>query len=131
MNGLAQPSITSAGPFPYVFYSKIPGIYTLDTSYNSYCAGTLNGQAVVNLLALPQPHLGPDINTCQGWSVVLDARPGFVNYLWNTGDNTPSIEMDKSGTYWVEVTSSNGCSNTDTIIVNFIPQPNPISIKHQ
>lgn len=131
VNGVAQAPVTSAGPFPYVFNTKIPGIYTMDTSYNASCAGTLSGQAIVSLLPLPQPDLGPDITTCEGRSVVISPGPGFASYLWNTGDTTPSLEVDKLGTYWVEVTSSNGCTNTDSIFVNFIPSPTPISIKHQ
>lgn len=125
VNGVAQVPVTSAGPFPYVLNTKIPGIYTMDTSYNSYCAGTLSGEAVVNLLPLPQPHLGPDITACEGRGVMLNPGTGFSKYLWNTGDTTPSIEVDKSGTYWVEVTSSNGCTNSELYYCEFYSQTHP------
>ncbi|MGC8866344.1 MAG: hypothetical protein ACP5O2_11565 [Bacteroidales bacterium] len=131
VNGVAQPSVTSSGPFPFLFTTQVAGIYTMDTSYNSFCTGTLNGQAVVSLLPLPQPNLGTDITTCEGRVVILDPGTGFMNYLWSTGDTGPTLEVYKAGTYWVQVQASNGCINSDTISVNFVPQPGAKFIKHQ
>ncbi|NLH51709.1 MAG: hypothetical protein GX459_02540 [Bacteroidales bacterium] len=131
INGEVQPPITSSGPFPYVFNTTQAGIYTLDTSYNAFCPGQLNGEAVVNLLPLPQPNLGEDITTCEGNTVILDPGAGYTTYLWNTGDTTPTIEVDKADTYWVEVTDINGCSNTDTIQIIHMPKPSPKNILHR
>lgn len=131
INGVAQPPVTSYGPFPYVFTTAQPGMYTLDTSYNALCAGQLSGEAIVNLLPLPQPNLGEDITTCEGNTVILDPGAGYTSYLWSTGDTTPTLEVVKAGSYWVKVTDANGCSNSDTIQVIYVPQPSPLNIYHR
>jgi hypothetical protein len=130
INGVAQPPITTSGPFPYVINGTVAGVYQLDTCYNIYCGGEVSGQATVEFYPPPHPDLGPDISTCEGKSVTLDAGPGYVNYEWNTGDNTRWIEVDKSGTYQVWVNDMHNCEGTDTIDVNFVPKPAPLLIKH-
>ncbi|MGC8865282.1 MAG: hypothetical protein ACP5O2_06110 [Bacteroidales bacterium] len=130
-NGVPQPPITTSGPFPYTFYTRQPGLYTLDTSYNASCAGQVSGQASVVAKPLPIVDLGNDMNACQGRSVVLDAGPGFLKYIWSTDETTQTIEVGQSGTFWVMVQGSNGCYNSDTISINFVPSPGPLLIKHQ
>jgi len=50
-------------------------------------------------------------------SLTLNAGSGDLNYLWNNGQNSQEIDIISPGTYWVSVTSIDGCSKTDTIIV--------------
>lgn len=131
VNGVPQAPISWPGPSPYVFYTRQAGLYTLDTSYNAVCAGSVSGQASVILNPLPPIQLGPDIHVCQGRPVVLDAGPGFNKYIWSTDETTQSITVSLSGTYWVMVQGTNGCFNSDTVSVNFVPAPGPLLIKHQ
>ncbi len=42
-----------------------------------------------------------------------------VQYLWSTGETTPTITVTQSGTYSLTTTLS-GCEDTDSITVNFI-----------
>lgn len=130
VNGVPQPPITTSGPFPYVIQGTAAGIYQLDSCWNLYCGGEVSGQAIVEFYPLPQPDLGPDISTCEGKTVTLDAGPGFINYVWNTGDNTRWLEVDKSGIYQVWVIDLHQCEGSDTIEVNFVPKPLPLLIKH-
>ncbi|WP_417355671.1 T9SS type B sorting domain-containing protein [Flavobacterium sp.] len=44
-------------------------------------------------------------------------------YLWSTGETTPSININESGTYEVEVTNSSGCSKTRTVIIYYSQIP--------
>ncbi|HMU08920.1 MAG TPA: gliding motility-associated C-terminal domain-containing protein [Ferruginibacter sp.] len=65
----------------------------------------------------PTVSLGPDTSICKFKSVDLIAGTAlFDTYLWNTGESTRSITVDKAGTYSVEVTL-NGCIAADTVIV--------------
>jgi hypothetical protein len=76
------------------------------------------------ILPLPIVDLGNDTAICQGASVALNA--GSQNsYLWSNGSNNPSINVNSSGTVWVEVTNIEGCTASDTInvTVNALPQP--------
>lgn len=62
------------------------------------------------------PDLGSNQSFCWGSSSVLD--PGSTNvasYQWSTGETTPTITVDTTGTYWVYLIDNNGCSGRDTI----------------
>lgn len=130
IDGIAQPAITTSGPFPYTIYATQPGVYTLDTSYNALCAGNTQGQAQVFSWPSPQPYLGRDITSCEGNEVVLDAGAGFSSYMWSTGDNTQTLTVTKGGEFSVMVTDANGCSGSDTVNVSFVPKPSSKIIYH-
>lgn len=91
--------------------------------------------AILNLTIEPQPapNLGPDLTLCENQYVTLDAgyNPQW-SYLWSTGDTTPTITVSTSGTYYVNVTSPNGCSDSDEVVITFMPgnKPQPKPIKH-
>jgi hypothetical protein len=70
--------------------------------------------------------LGPDINVCleEGEYVYLNARNPGVDYLWDNGYNGQVRAINQSGTYWVELTSSNNCSTSDTISITIKSKPN-------
>lgn len=67
------------------------------------------------VIVAPQPRIvaSGDLNVCPGDSVRLIAkfRRPYYNYTWNTGQTTPSIYVNQSGTY-VLTTSTNagGCN---------------------
>ena len=63
---------------------------------------------------------------CVGDSVDLDAGSGYLSYLWSTGQSTQRIRVGRSGLYWVDVVSRDGCpavSDTVEIIVTDKPAP--------
>ncbi len=72
-------------------------------------------QIVINM---SNPELTCDVN-----SVTLDASnttssSGTMDFVWNTGQNTPSIVIISPGTYMVTVTDlNNGCTSTDSVVV--------------
>jgi len=49
----------------------------------------------------------------------LFAADGFETYLWSTGDETSSVLVNESGSYWVEVTDIFGRSLVDTVEVTY------------
>ncbi len=71
---------------------------------------------------VPNLELGPDTIIC-GPFLLLDPQiiqPGN-KFLWSNGSTKPSIFVNGTGRYWVEITSACGVY-TDTIDVIFLPQ---------
>ncbi len=60
--------------------------------------------------------LGNDTTICIDEVLTLDAGQGS-SFVWNTGETTQTIEVDTTGTYWVEVTDATGCTDFDDIEV--------------
>ena len=63
---------------------------------------------------------GPKSITCNDSSVLLgtvSTEPNLT-YEWNTGDTTQQITVSNPGTYTLTVTNLNGCSSTDTAVVD-------------
>jgi gliding motility-associated-like protein len=59
-------------------------------------------------------HLPTDTALCAGQSLVLDAGPGYSSYRWQDGRQQQSISISNTGTYWVTVKGSDGCTSTET-----------------
>lgn len=57
------------------------------------------------------------IGLCNTNSEILEADPGFSSYLWNDGSTNPSITVNTTGTYTVEITNNQNCSKTKTFQV--------------
>jgi len=71
----------------------------------------------------PTVNLGNDTSVSAGQIIMLNAGITGVSYLWSTGDTTQIISYNGqtgSNHIWVIVTDVNGCSSTDTIVVNVI-----------
>ncbi|WP_298489175.1 T9SS type B sorting domain-containing protein [uncultured Maribacter sp.] len=60
---------------------------------------------------------------CEGEYITFSADIPNETYLWSTGETTFSISTNTPGTYTVEVTDTNGCSATKTIILEQIDAP--------
>ena len=63
--------------------------------------------------------LGSTKLVCNSDTHTLDANIENAQYLWNTGQTTQQIAVNKSGTYWVRV-NKDQCVATDTIDVDFL-----------
>lgn len=65
----------------------------------------------------PVVSLGPDTTVCKYKAVLLRTlSSNYDSYLWSTGETTPSVLVDKTGTYFVKVTQQS-CEASDTIKV--------------
>lgn len=82
------------------------------------------GEDEIDVTFYPNPivDLGPDVVSCQGETVVLDAGT-WSSYLWSTLSTSPTIDVMTSGNYSVSVTDQNGCFGTDAVAVTFNPLP--------
>ncbi|HRF99529.1 MAG TPA: T9SS type A sorting domain-containing protein [Bacteroidia bacterium] len=70
----------------------------------------------------PTPNLGNDSLFCN-LPVVINANTSANSYLWNNGTVGSSLNVTTPGKYWVRATNSNGCSNSDTVLVSLGQSP--------
>jgi len=66
---------------------------------------------------LPTLDLGPDATICPDAVHPLIVDPNFVHYNWSNGDTTSTTIIDQASTVWLTVIDDQGCSVSDTIIV--------------
>ncbi len=95
------------------------GTYGVTVTDANNCSSSDTIQISIN--PLPIVNLGNDTTLFPNIILTLNADNPGATYLWNTGATTQTINVDDNGTYIVNVTDVNTCSNRDTIIVNFIP----------
>ncbi len=101
------------------FTPTITDTYTVTGTDLNGCSNTATATVTVN----PNPvvDLGPDSTQCG--TILLDAENVGSTYAWNTTDTTQMITATVSGTYMVDVTSSDGCTSSDTVVVTINTQP--------
>lgn len=87
-----------------------PGTYVLTATSVVTCQPSRD-----TIVIASKPTLTPIVSAsapevCAGDTVTLTVTNGpFVSYSWNTGETTPSIVVDSSGTYTVTTLDTNGC----------------------
>lgn len=111
-----------------------PAIYTaIDTGSYSVLytdANTCTSTDTMILFAPPVPtvNLGVDTILCYGDSLILNAyQPYNRSVVWQDGstDSVFVVNSNMNGTYWVELTDTNGCQAFDTITILYnhvVPQ---------
>ena len=91
--------------------------YTVNVTYPSTgCSSSSSISIAVN--SLPIVNLGSDSTTCDS-IITLDGLNSGSSYLWNDGSTNQQLDAVSTGTYFVEVTDPNGCSNSDTVQLVF------------
>lgn len=98
----------------------VTGVYTVTVSAGGGCTASHTIHIGVENVV---PAFSNDTALCGSGTVTLHADNTTstpVTYAWSTGDNTPSITISPTArdTFTVTVTSSLGCSASDTIRVN-------------
>lgn len=91
-----------------------PGTYSVDVSNKCY-SGTFD--IVIDQNPLPAVDLGPDAFVCQEAPKDLYSGTAIHTYVWNTGETTPTITTGLAGSYAVTVTTADGCSSFDEIVL--------------
>jgi len=70
----------------------------------------------------PAVTLGADRTICEGGKTLL--RPmsfvDFADYEWSTGTKAVSLEATQPGSYWVKMTTREGCVTMDTVNVTLV-----------
>ncbi|MFK7906374.1 MAG: matrixin family metalloprotease, partial [Chitinophagales bacterium] len=98
------------------------GTYTVEVTDVNNCTGTET--VTVTLAEELSPSIEGQTEICEGESTTLTLSQPYETYLWSNDATTPTIEVNESGTYTVEVTDENGCTGTDliNIAVNDLPE---------
>ena len=89
------------------------GIYYVFVNYPNGCYQT-SAEDTVTLYPQSYTWLPSDFPICPDSTYQLDAGPGFISYLWSTGDTTQTIIAD-TGIYFVQVMDTNNCLVYDTV----------------
>jgi hypothetical protein len=103
------------------FDFSLPGIYHLklhsvlrddNDSFND----TL--ELELHVFGYPEINLGEDREAFAA-ELVLDPGPGFIEYLWQDGSQYQLFIVEQPGQvlYFVQVTDSNGCSASDSVLI--------------
>ncbi len=81
----------------------------------------------LDVLQIPFVDLGPNQNLCESeLPFSLDAGAGMSDYNWSNGGSTQIQDVTVSGTYAVTVTSTDGCTAQDDVLINIIPLSMPV-----
>lgn len=76
--------------------------------------------ATQKMISLDYFDLGKDTFLCTNDPILIGGQPNFFHYLWNTGDTSRLLQVQRSGKYWCTV--DYGCGfYTDTINVVYLP----------
>lgn len=101
--------------------------YTLTYTDANGCSTSATTTVTVNLL--PVANAGPDQSTYSGGTVTMNASGGS-QYFWlpsaafsNPGLQNPTVSPTITSTYTVIVTSVNGCTASDEMVVFVTPCP--------
>jgi len=108
-SNIANPVINNAGV-------ANAGTYSLLVTAPNNCTATRGINVAVNALPEVSITANGSLQFCEGGSVILTASAG-ASYLWSNGSVSQSIEVTEAGNYSVQVTNSNGCSNTAEVAV--------------
>ncbi|MEF3079091.1 Ig-like domain-containing protein [Winogradskyella poriferorum] len=94
-------------------------VYTVEVTTNG-CSSTDDVTVFVN--TIPEITISDNVTIMNGETTTLTATGGD-NYIWSTGETTPSIEVSPIETTTYTVTSSNGnCEATAQVTVTVIPE---------
>jgi gliding motility-associated-like protein len=95
------------------------GIYWADVSKDG-C--TYRDSIQLTFIPYPIVSLGSDTTLCESAVLLLDAHNNGASYLWQDHSSAQTYLVDHVGSYFVKVTS-NGCSSSDTLYVNYNIKP--------
>lgn len=104
---------------------KKGGYYTVIVSDIHGCENKDSVLVIVD--SLPIVKIVPEgaTNFCIGDSVMLQATPDSLDFLWSTGEKTKSIIVKQSGVYYLEGSNQSGCKAMDSIKIKVLPNLEP------
>ncbi|HEX5001687.1 MAG TPA: gliding motility-associated C-terminal domain-containing protein [Bacteroidia bacterium] len=119
LNGTVLP-LTNAS-----IYVSQPGSYSVTATDSFGCTAGDTVLVTTNTISI---NLINDTAFCSGNTLTIYADPGYSTYQWQLNNTTiangDSLTISQSGNYFLTVTTANGCSATDNVVVtvNNLPQ---------
>jgi gliding motility-associated-like protein len=93
------------------------GTYSVQVTDNNGCKAS-GATLITNILPNPSSFLPAEATiSCETQSVSASSSQIFSSYLWSTGSILPQINITAAGTYWLEVTNSDGCKAKEYITI--------------
>lgn len=89
-----------------------PGQYSITYVLTNSCIATDSFNFSID--SIPAIYLGRDTSLCKPY--ILKANANEI-YQWSNGAATQQTTVTQSGTYFIQVTSPQGCKNSDTVSV--------------
>lgn len=74
----------------------------------------------IGVNALPTISIADTVSACNVDSTIISGPSGSSAYLWSNGSTSQNTYFTHSGSEWLKVTNSNGCSATDTVLVSIV-----------
>lgn len=105
--------------------SNLNGTGTLSITVTGNC-GIMRDTLRVATVLPRQVSLGNDTALCG--DLYLFPQPTFSHYLWSTGSIATSILAPSPGTYWVQTTDANGCTDRDTVVLTSLSNIPPVNL---
>lgn len=107
------------------------GQHTVSYVYSNQFGCTNTAEITIEVIDAPLVSItssnNGSLDLCAGETMDLIATSGFVDYEWNTLDQTESITVSSGGQYSVTATDANGCTGTSAIaVVTEQSAPNPV-----
>lgn len=100
------------------------GNYAVTVTDNNGCEGDTS--FFVNLIPAPQFQIQGSFSFCTDSSTTLSVPFGFNQYLWSTGETDSIIKIDTAGTYYIDITNSQGCTTRETFEVQETKAKSPV-----
>ncbi len=98
-----------------IAFPNITTQYILSVT-DSFC--TLNDSLVVTVMSDSVEILIDSTIACVDDTITLSANTTGVQYLWNTGETSQTIQTINAGIFSVTSTDANGCVGVDSITIN-------------
>jgi hypothetical protein len=99
--------------------SVSPNAQTMYTVTLSDGVGFCTDSVQVIVHSVPGNFIAADSMRVCGNEQLLDAGPGYVSYLWSTGDTSQTIQVNQTGMYSCTV-SNEHCASTDSVFVSLV-----------
>lgn len=100
------------------------GYYHCVADFGMLCE-TISSDTVTISYPTTLLNLGADIFACTDGSVTVTAPSTYAAYLWSDNSTGTSLVVSSSGTYWLEVTDTVGCTDQDSIAITLKSPPDP------
>jgi gliding motility-associated-like protein len=103
-------------------WANTVGLYTVTVVDTNNCTAIASVLVVAGIQ--PTSSLMDDYETCANVPLALALPPFYSSYLWSTGATGSRDTLTQSGTYWVRMVSTSGCTASDTfeVVVHPLPQ---------
>jgi gliding motility-associated-like protein len=109
----------SNGSIANSIWVKQGGLYWVEAEYNNNGCPARDSIRITEvpgvLFSLPD-----DTTLCNNQTLLLSPGVSNASYFWQNGTTQQQFTVSQPGTYWVKITSANGCAKSDTINVSYV-----------